>query len=94
MTDPLKVEILHKPEEKFRVTQIEKVLQNAARAANIKIVIIRTSDFPAFSNYNFNPAKTPIVFINRAIEFVSGVPVLNVVKKKLVEVRDRDSWLF
>ena len=94
MATVLKIEILHKPEEKYRVNQIEKILQNAARAANIKIVVVRTNDFPAFSNYNFNPAKTPIVFIERSIEFVGGVPVMTVVKKKLIEVRERGTMLF
>ena len=38
-------------------------------------------------------SPTPIVFINKSIEFVGGVPVLTVVRKKLIEVRDRTSWL-
>ena len=93
MEDVLKIEILHKPEEKYRVNQIEKIIRQAGNAAKIKIEIIRTHDFPAFSSYSFNPAKTPIVFINRSIEFVGGVPIMFVVKKKLIEVRDRQSWL-
>ena len=90
----LKIEILHKPEEKYRVNQMEKVIQNAARAANMKVTITRTNDFPAFSNYNFSPAKTPVVFIERSMEFIGGVPSVPMVKKKLIEIRDRGSMLF
>ena len=93
MADAIKVEILHKPEEKYRVNQMVKVINQAASAARIKIEVIRTHDFVAFSNFSFSPSKSPIVFINRTIEFMGSVPNMIVVKKKLIEVRDRANWL-
>lgn len=93
MSDTITIEILHKPEEKYRVNQMVKVINQAASAARIKVEIIRTHDFVSFSNYNFNPSKTPIVFINKTMEFMGGLPGMFVVKRKLIEVRDRSSWL-
>lgn len=93
MGDAIKVEILHKPEEKYRVNQMIKVINQAANSARIKIEIVLTSDFVSFANYNFNPTKTPIVFINKSIEFMGGLPVMFVVKRKLIEIRDRSGWL-
>ncbi len=93
MPDVIKIEILHKPEEKYRVNQIEKILKQAANAAKMKVEIVRTTNFPAYSQYSFNPAKTPIIFINKAIEFVGGVPVMLLVRRKLIEVRERDMWI-
>ena len=85
----LKVVILHKPEEKYRVNQVQKALEQAARMANVKISITRTNDFPAYSKFSFNPANTPIIFINESLEFISAVPQLHMLKKKLQEIRDR-----
>ena len=93
MTDVFKIEILHKPEEKYRVNQMIKIINQAANAAKIKVDIVRTHNFPAFSDYNFPPAKTPIVFINKSMEFVGGLPTMFIVKRKFVEIRDKGEWL-
>ncbi len=90
----LKIVILHKPEEKYRVNQVQKALEQAARMANVKITITRSNDFAAFSKFSFNPANTPIIFINESLEFVSAVPQLHMLKRKLREIRDRGSMLF
>ena len=89
----LKVIILHKPEEKYRVGQVQKALEQAARMANVKIAITKTNDFPAFSKYSFNPANTPVIFINGSLEFISAVPQLYLLKKKLKEIRDRGGMI-
>ena len=80
----MKVEILGKAEDKANMENVAKLIQQAAGMANVPVEVVLTHNFAAFSGHSFNVAKTPIVFINKSIEFVGGVPVVMVVKRKLV----------
>ncbi len=90
----LKVVILHKPEEKFRVAQVQKALEMAARMSNMKIDVKKTSDFVAFSNHSFSPTQTPIIFINGKMEYANAVPAPHILKKKLKEIRERSNSIW
>ncbi len=91
--DVIQVVILYKPEEKFRVNSLQRALEMAGRALKVNLEITRTNDFPVYSGYNFNPTNTPVVFINGNLEFVSAVPQVNLLKKKLKEIKERGSFL-
>ena len=81
----MKIDILIKPGQD--PSQMENVFKVAANLAGIPLQINRTSNFAAFSNCSVNPAMTPIVIINGQVEFAGGLPNVDLVKKRLIELR-------
>lgn len=90
----MKIEILGKGEDKVKMDQVAKLIQQAAGLANVPVELVLTHNFAAFSGHSFNVAKTPIVLIAGQVEFIGVVPELPIVMSKLVELRDKGSQTF
>ena len=80
----MNIEILVKPKES--TIPIERVIQTAASALKIKVQVVRTNNFEAYSHLAINPTLTPIVIIDGKVEFAGKAPNVAFFTKRLAEI--------
>ena len=83
----MKIEILGRKEDLIKMQSTLKVLQRAVTAGGIQADIRLTHDFRAFAGAAFNPAKTPVVFINGSVEFSGNVPEMKSLLVKIQQLK-------
>ena len=85
--NPIVIEILSKPGQDC--DQMEKTISWAASKLNLPIKIKKTSNFGLYTHISVNPAHSPIVIIAGQVEFAKITPQVEVVLRRLAEIRDR-----
>ena len=90
----MKIDILGKKEDSIKMRQVANMFQRVSDLVNQKIEINLTHDFSAFVGHSFNPAKTPIIFINGQIEFAGIAPDFKLIQSKIIQIRDKGSDIF
>jgi len=80
----LKIDILVKPREK--TDKVERIINDCAKLANIKIQLNRTSNFALYTQHAINPSMTPIIIINGSVEFAGSQLIPGAVKRRLKEL--------
>ncbi len=92
--EPMRVDILGKVEDKAKMEYVANLFRNAALKLHLKIEINETNNFSAFAKHSFNPALTPVVFIEGEIEFHGTAIQYNIIEKKLSDIRDKGSQVY
>jgi len=81
----LKIDILTRPNQNCDL--LESRLKLAVTLLKLPAEIKRTSNFSAFTGCAINPSQMPAVIINGYVEFAGEVPALDMIKRRLEEIR-------
>jgi len=81
----LKIDILIRPNENCDL--LESRLKLVVTMMNMQADINRTTNFAAFTGCAINPSQIPAVIINGNVEFAGEVPNIEMIKRRLEEIR-------
>jgi hypothetical protein len=79
--------VLGKKDDLRKMQQVSDYIQKACNEAMVPADIRLTHNFNEVPGQSFNPALTPIIFINQQVEF-TGMPNPVLLKNKIVSIRN------
>jgi hypothetical protein len=81
------IHILGKREDMKKMEQAAKDFKRICTETNVQAEIKLTHNFSEIPGQSFNPAATPIIFINQQVEFTGTIDA-KLFKSKIIQIRN------